>query len=207
MKKIPFFLTFKGWHTSGKEYQKAKILYEQGENFLSESLCLDIDYDSPILKDLDDYTIKLIDLKYKYKLISEYEKDKQLAEIKSKMWNPKEKELEFLNIEYKHNKIDELEYEKRKYDIDEKPWAVFNMKYDDNDDPNNMQVEVLYNEYFIKKLIKMGYSGDTEQGIINSWLSYMFASNIDDDLFLNNEPELKNNLVSKKKVNKKFIVG
>jgi hypothetical protein len=186
--KLPFFLTIKGVKLSGKEYNIEKIKYYGKDDYDTEMKCLDVEYDSVHLKELNEYKVKKLEIELKHNIIDVYEFDKKMIDIHSKEWSVEDKELKLLDIELKHNKIDNIEYDKRKHDIQGKPWAVFKMKYDEDTDPSNMQTEVLYNEYFVKHLMNMGFSGKTEYDIVNSWLGQMFAANIDDnDLVMNSD--------------------
>lgn len=116
----------------------------------------------------------------------------------------KEKKLDILKVELKYNKIDAIEYEKKVYDIKGLPWAKFHMTYNEETDPDNMQTELVYNEFFIKKLQSMGYSGKSNDDIVQAWLSQVFAANVDPtDLVFDEDQDYVKNV----KVNGKMIVG
>lgn len=146
-------------------------------------------YSDPTLRDYNPQClIDLANINFKYGKIDEYEKDKRCIEAISKDWTIEKKEEELLKNKLKHKKIDELEFEKKLNDIKKNPWAKVHFIYNQEEDPSNIQTEIVYNEYFIKHLMKLGYSGNNESDLINSWLSQIFVSNIDDsDILLNNE--------------------
>lgn len=166
-------------------------------------------YPDPLLREYNPQCmIDLANINFKHHKIDEYEKDKRCIEAMSHEWTIEHKEEELLKNEFKHHKIDELEYEKRLNDIKKNPWAKIRFNYDETNDPTNLQTEVIYNEYFIKKLQKMGYSGESEDDIVGSWLSQVFASNIDaGDLGFDGESDDDKPYVERKKVNNTFIVG
>jgi len=145
-----------------------------------------------------------LELDFKYNKIDEYTKLKGLIELEYDS-DDKEKRIKLLALDKKFNKIDDLEYEKQMNDIDQNPWAKIHFNYDENNDPDNMQTEIVYNDYFIKKLQSQGYSGNSNDDIIQSWLSQVFASNVEPgDLDLEGDrPEY----IKKKKVKNTFIVG
>ena len=156
-----------------------------------------------LLESADEYKELKVELDFKYNKIDEYTKFKKLIEIEYKK-DDKEKLIKLAALDKKYGKIDDLEYEKRMNDIEKNPWAKIHFSYDEKNDPGNMQTEIVYNDYFIKKLQKQGYSGTNNDEIIQSWLSQVFASNIEPgDLDLENNDEY----VSNKKVNNTFIVG
>ena len=117
----------------------------------------------------------------------------------------KKYKLEKNDLDLEYNKIDAIEYERRINDLHKNPWAKIHFNYDENNDPENMQTEIVYNDYFIKKLQSQGYSGKTNDDIIQSWLSQVFASNVEPgDLDLEGNAD---EYVTNKKVKNTFIVG
>ena len=157
-------------------------------------------------KDSKVYKELLVELNFKYNKIDEYTKFKQLIEIEYSD-NEKEKELKLLECDKKYNKIDELEYEKRLNDINKNPWAKIHFNYDAEKDADNIQTEIVYNQYFIKRLQEQGYSGNTENDIVQAWLSQVFAANVDtSDLVFDDDSPLKS-YVKAKNVKGKKIIG
>lgn len=146
-----------------------------------------------------------LELDYKYNKIDEYTKMKGLIEAEYEN-DDKEKRIKLLALDKKYNKIDDLEYEKQMNDIDQNPWAKIHFNYDEKNDPANMGVEIVYNDYFIKHLEEQGYSGSTNDDVVQSWLSHVFAANIDAS-DLEDSSNDKKEYVTKKKINNKIIVG
>lgn len=156
-------------------------------------------------KDSKIYKQLLVELNFKYNKIDEYTKFKQLIEIEYAD-NEKEKELKLLECDKKYNKVDDIEYEKRLNDINKNPWAKIKFNYDEQKDPGNIQTEIVYNEYFIKKLQEQGYSGNSNEEIVQAWLSQVFAANIDpSDLMFDDEIPSKNYIKTKSIKGKKII--
>ena len=157
-------------------------------------------------KDNKQYKELLVELNFKYNKIDEYTKFKQLIEIEYED-NEKEKELKLLALDKKYAKIEELEYEKRLNDINKNPWAKIHFNYDAEKDPENIQTEIVYNQYFIKKLQEQGYSGNSNDDIVQSWLSQVFAANVDpSDLFFDGDKK-STTFVKSKTVEGTKIIG
>lgn len=163
-------------------------------------------YPDPLLREYNPQCmIDLANINFKHHKIDEYEKDKRCIEAMSHEWTIEHKEEELLKIDLKYNKIDDIEYEKRLNDIRKNPWAKIHFSYDESGDPTHIQTEVIYNEYFIKKLEKMGYSGETEDDLVESWLSQVFASNISmGDLGM---PETDSDYITRTKIEDSTIIG
>ena len=156
-------------------------------------------------KESKEYKELLVELNFKYKKIDEYTKFKQLIELEYSD-NEKERELKLLELNKKFQKIDQLEYEKRLNDINKNPWAKIHFNYNEEEDPGNIQTEIVYNEYFIKKLQEQGYIGNSNDDIVQSWLSQVFAANVDPS-DLNFDGEMSKTFVKSKTIDGKKIVG
>ena len=151
------------------------------------------------------YKLEKNDLDLEYKKIDAYEHDKNQIDIMSAEMKKIDVQEDLLKLDLKYNKIDAIEYERRINDLHKNPWAKIHFNYDENNDPENMQTEIVYNDYFIKKLQSQGYSGKTNDDIIQSWLSQVFASNVEPgDLDLEGNSD---EYVANKKVKNTFIVG
>lgn len=156
-------------------------------------------------KDNKEYKELKIELDFKYNKIDEYTKLKQLIEIEYED-DDKARRIKLLALDKQYHKIDDLEYEKQMNDIEQNPWAKIHFNYNEAEDPGNIQTEIVYNDYFIKKLQEQGYAGNSNDDIVQAWLSQVFAANVDpSDLTFDNE--ITNVIVKSKKVNGKKIIG
>ena len=156
--------------------------------------------------------LKKLDKKYPYKENREYrelkvELDFKYNKIDEYIKFQKAKEIKLIALDKQYGKIDELEYEKRMNDIEKNPWAKIRFKYDEKEDPSNLQTEIIYNEYFIKKLISQGYSGNSNDEIVQAWLSQVFAANVDaSDLFFDTDKK-SGTFIKSKNVEGTKIIG
>lgn len=178
----PFIFTKDFFTKFGIDRKIAKIKTTEQPSYERDKKCLDIKYNNKEKTygcyDSKEYELKVLELKKKYGNIDDciYECEKEIL-----IYNQKdltELNLKLLDIKKKHNEISELDYQKEKNTILKKPWAVFKMTYDEHIDSENAGIEVVYNEFFIDRLQKMGYSGLSEDDVVEAWLSQVFASNI-----------------------------
>lgn len=157
-------------------------------------------------KENREYRELKVELDFKYNKIDEYTKFQKLIEIEYED-DEKAKEIKLIALDKQYGKIDELEYEKRMNDIEKNPWAKIRFKYDEKEDPSNLQTEIIYNEYFIKKLISQGYSGNSNDEIVQAWLSQVFAANVDaSDLFFDTDKK-SGTFIKSKNVEGTKIIG
>ncbi len=150
------------------------------------------------------YKLEKNDLEYEYHIIDDYTHDKNQIDIMSVDMKKIDVQEDLLKIDYKFKKIDAIEYERKINDLHKNPWAKIHFNYDENKDPENMQTEIVYNDYFIKKLQSQGYSGKSNDDIVQAWLSQVFAANVDPtDLVFDEDQDYVKNV----KVNGKMFVG
>lgn len=179
------------------------------KTYESELEDLDKEYgNNPERLKMPAYILRKADIDKKYNKIDDYQYDETVIQASAAFKSVEEKEEELLKNKLKHKKIEPLDYEKAINDLHQNPWAKVHFNYDESNDPTNIQTEIVYNDYFIKKLIKQGYSGDSNEAIIQSWLSQVFASNIDEgDLIQNVSDSSNNKFVKTQVIEGKKIVG
>lgn len=174
----PFIFTKDFFTKFGIDRKIAKIKATEQPSYERDKKCLDINYNTYGSYDSKEYELKVLELRKKYGNIDDYNYE---CEKEILMYNQKdltELNLKLLDIKKKHNEISELDYQKEKNTILKKPWAVFKMTYDEHTDSENAGIEVVYNEFFIDRLKKMGYTGLSEDDVVEAWLNQVFASNI-----------------------------
>ena len=162
MFKLPF-----GWlpghiGLKGKTREIAKAEYEL-EGYELEVRLLEIRQDE---LDAEDYKKKMLDLRLKYKKISDKEYYRYLADM---IEDPKKKELALLELDYKEGKLGQIEYEKKAATARGEPWVtVLNMDFNR---ANSLEgsFELDWNEYFVEKLTSEGYQGSSPDRIVNQW--------------------------------------
>ena len=178
--KIPFGLTMSGLILKGKDREKARINYEMTGQEKDRNL-LALDYDTEELQKLPEYRIKKLDIDKKYNLIDDFQYEIELNTINHFNKPQSEKELAELEIYLKYKKISGIEYCKKKNDILGKPWVAIKTNYDEKVDPDNMEIEVVYNKKFIESMRAKGLPGETDEDIAEQWLKLFFIANLEEE--------------------------
>lgn len=118
-----------------------------------------------------DHEIALLDLKVAHGLMTEYDRDLAVLELE----HPKkgsDRDLAALEIEFKHEKIAQLAYEKDRASILEEPWiGIVDQGFDPDQGLNGVFFEFDWNEYWIIYLRMNGYTGMTDEQIVDMWFS------------------------------------
>ena len=202
--KIPFKYTLAGLTLKGKDRKRAEAQYNLTGEELDREL-LAIDYDSEGLRETEEYKVKKLDIDIKYNKIDPIHYEIELNKIKEK--DEKKQKINELNIWKKWGKVDEIEYAKKYNDILGKPWVAIKTSYDENVDPDNLEMEVAYNDTFIEKMRRKGLPGETPDEVAEQWLKLFLIANLEeDDLKMiggNEEDEEDRPVVSKAKLNDK----
>lgn len=115
----------------------------------------------------DNFDKDVIELEFKNKNISEFERDIALAKFHS---NPDEA---ILYAEYNHKRISEQEYEVRLSTLQTKPYGRLIIDYAGN---KTINFAVVHNPLLIAELRKEGHFGMTDDEIIDSWAESAFRS-------------------------------
>lgn len=178
--------------------------------FYIKKALLSMRYNSNELKQLPDYKLKFLNLQKKYNIIDDYTYDVDSTKVLLNNKSKEELDCALIEIDYKHKKIDQLEYTKRINDAKGKSWVAIHTDYDENVDEDNMQIEVVYNQTFIKNMRKKGLPGDTDDEIAEQWLKLFLIANLDeDDLALVDEEDddEKKTYIERKKIEGKTIIS
>lgn len=179
--------------------------------FYIKKALLSMEYGTAELKKLPMYRLKFLDLEKKYGIIDNYTYDVETIKV---LYENKSKEvldIALIENDYKHKKIDKLEYIKRSNDAKGKSWVAIRTNYDEENDEDNMEIEVVYNKTFIEHMRKKGLPGDTDEEIAEQWLKLFLISNLDEDdiamLSEDDEEEKKKSYIERKKVKGKTIIS
>lgn len=194
----PFSLTLAGLTLKGKQYEISKAHYEfDGEDLERKLLEINIDdRDEFVLALLgvdkkynhiteEEYDRKVVALKFegteleieelvidrKYQHITKEEYDYKLVDLKYRDSDDKT-DLPFarLELDKKYKKLTEKEFDKAVYSLGNKPWVdIVNSEYNDNDGSDGFAFELDWNSAFITLLRSEGYSGATEEAIVEQW--------------------------------------
>lgn len=179
--------------------------------FYIKKALLSIKYNTTELKKLPDYKLKFLNLQKKYHIIDDYTYDVDSINVLFENKSKEELNCALIENDLKHKKIDKLEYNKRINDAKGKSWVAIHTDYDEEADEDNMQIEVVYNQTFIKNMRKKGLPGDTDEEIAEQWLKLFLIANLDeDDLALLDESDDENEkkpYIERKKIEGKTIIS
>jgi hypothetical protein len=102
--------------------------------------------------------------------ISEYEYDKAIIPFKE--LSETEAKIENIHVEYQHHKIDKTQFEKELFTIEKKPWiGVINQNIDLDKGINGFYIELDWNEHWIEFLRLNGYTGISDEHMVEQWFS------------------------------------
>jgi hypothetical protein len=112
----------------------------------------------------------LLDVEHKHKKISDY--DYETAKANLDLPEGKERDLALLEIAYRHGKIKENAYQKEKATLNDEPWIdIVDHGFDINQGLNGVHFEFDWNGLWIDFLRLNGYSGETEQDLVEKWFA------------------------------------
>lgn len=162
MPKLPFEWMPGSWGLKGKTRDVAKAEYEL-TGYELEKRILEINHNDP---ESDDYKKKLWEIELRYNKITEAQHHRWLADL---IKDPKQKVLAVLELDYREGNITELEYQKQSATLNDEPWVtVINMDFGKKSALEG-SFELDWNELFVEKLQKEGYTAPTPDAIVNQW--------------------------------------
>lgn len=218
--KLPFWLIPAHWGLSGKTKELARIDYyvkepRQAEELRARLIDDPVEMEKSLLRIQNKYKVipadiyelsmfklehefatpeelkkKELDIRWKYKNITERE---YLEGVIEYMPEGKEKELKTIELLYKYHEITEDDYKKQIATLNEKVWWKLSIE---STDDGTADIELDYNEYFVKYLQDTGHPGNDEGEIVDFYVKDLGRKlatgdlNEDDDLKL-----LKANLI------------
>ena len=176
--------------------------------FKIKKFFLNLHYNTEEKRKLPIYKISFLDLQKKYNVIDDYTYDLEITRIHNSSKSENDIKIGDLEIMLKYNKIDIIEYCKNKIDLLNKPWVAIKTNYDDNNNPDNLEIEVIYNQTFIKKMKNRGLPGDNDEEVVEQWLKLFLIANLEDEDFslLNEQNQQEYYTRTKLNDNSTFII-
>ena len=163
MIKLPFGLLPGSWGLKGKTREVAKAEYELVGEALQKKL-IEIKYDD----DENECQLGLLKLERKNEHITKEQYDYKYAELKYK--GTKEYVDIALELDRKYEKITDIEYQKKSATLNNEPWVgVVHSEYTAGELSDGFSFELDWNTEFVKLLKHEGYSGATEEEIVEQW--------------------------------------
>lgn len=114
--------------------------------------------------------IALLRIEYEHGKITEYDYDKSIVPFKE--LSEVDEKIERLHVEYEHHKISKTQFEKELCTLQEKPWVgVIDQSIDLDKGVNGFYIELDWNDYWIEFLRLNGYTGLSDEHIVEQWFS------------------------------------
>ena len=189
---IPFDWLPASWGLSGDSYEEARANYElEGEDLartlvnirvkdpaanLAAHTKLDLEH-GHISEYEHDYRLADSDeeklaVELKYHVITPWDYDCKLAELKFPDPDSLEQQLALLEADYVHGKIDKQEYEKTYAIAKNEPWVgIIDNGFDNKEGVNGLYFELDWNDQWVEYLRKNGYHGVNDEQIVEQWFS------------------------------------
>ena len=109
------------------------------------------------LKAKAEYELTGIDLKKELRFIEcETVEERAIAEVE---------------VEFEEGKIDELERGRRIAMVTKEPWVEVKKMQVNEDDPKQGYMELDWNDEFVQMLMRKGYSGESDEAVVNKWFN------------------------------------
>ncbi len=171
---LPFGFLPGHWGLKGHIREEARILYEISDPEEQEIALAKLHLSGFELEK------KLLDISKKYNKISNLEYEKKLIEISD--LDETNKKIKLLDLKYKNNLLSKEVYEKERATLLKEPWVgIKESSFDHTKGLGGFEIELDWNEYFIKFLTDNNYKGLNDQQIVEEWFNDLCKSSILDE--------------------------
>lgn len=85
--------------------------------------------------------------------------------------NDDDLKLKKLELDLNKEKITESQYNKNVADIKKEPWVEVKRMEVDLNNPKAGYMELDWNDNFVKMLMEKGYTGDSDESVVNKWFN------------------------------------
>lgn len=165
---IPFRFTPASWGLVGDAYLEAEAHYNHtGEELERRLLEIRVKSDSNgLLK----WKLGLVDIERRYGKLTEHEAALRRLEITQPPGV--EYDLAVLKINHTYGKISDVEYQKTHAALSNEPWVcIVNSGFDPSQGVEGVFFEFDWNQQWIEFLRSHGYTGHTDEQVIDEWFT------------------------------------
>lgn len=156
---IPFGWLPGHWGLKGKTQERAKAEYELDGYDLAIKLAI-LDSASET-----DYRRAELEIDFEYGNISEREYEYAVASF---IEDETDREIQLLKLDYQYTDMKDLEYDKRLATLKKEPWvSVIDLNV--REETGNFELD--WNDAFVAELKEVGFSGMSDEDIVNAWFS------------------------------------
>lgn len=165
---IPFRFTPASWGLVGNAYLEAEAHYNlKGEELDRRLLEIRVKDDPD---GFNKWKLGLVDIEQRYGKLSEYDAALRRVEITHPLGV--EHDLAVLDINHKYGKVTDIEYQKTHAILRNEPWVcIVNSGFDPSQGVEGVFFEFDWNEQWIEFLRNHGYTGHTDEQVIDEWFS------------------------------------
>lgn len=165
---IPFRLTPASWGLVGNAYREAEAYYNlEGEALDRRLLEIRLNNDPD---GFHKWKLESIDIDQRYGKLSAY--DAAIRRVEITHAPGVEHDLEVLDIDHRHGKITDVEYQKSHAKLKNEPWVcIVNSGFDPSQGVEGVFFEFDWNEQWIEFLRSHGYTGHTDEQVIDEWFA------------------------------------
>jgi hypothetical protein len=165
---IPFKMLPASWGLKGKSRQIAEAEYYLDGEELEYQLC-EIQHAS----DPYELDIQRNDLDFKFNKITDFEHAHEKISIDHghKKITDEQFEIAILDLRLEHERISQSDYEKALAGIKKEPFVNVLSMGVDKQNVSQGYIELDWNDEFIKLLHEAGYSGTSDEDIVNKWFN------------------------------------
>tara|TARA_B100000965_G_scaffold338189_1_gene305293 strand:- start:2688 stop:3191 length:504 start_codon:yes stop_codon:yes gene_type:complete len=112
--------------------------------------------------------------------LSGIELKKALANIEQD--TPEDKALAELQVEFDEGMIGQLEFDRRQASVLKQPWVEVKKMQVNEDDPKQGYMELDWNDEFVAMLTEKGYTGESDESVVNGWFNDVCRTVLLDEL-------------------------
>lgn len=161
--KIPFWCLPASWGLKGTAREEAEANYYLDGEDLEKKL-------ASIRLSGKEYQYELVNISKRYGHIDDYEEKRQIINIKYD--NEDDLKVALLDLDAEFHKIEKNEYEKQRANILKEPWiGIIDNGFNPDEGLNGVYFEFDWNDYWIDFLKMNGYTGYTDDQLVEQWFS------------------------------------
>ena len=163
------------------EYKKARLALDHHFRKISQE---EMDYEIHSISfpdpDLDEARKNKLKLDLKYQKITEEEYDHAMLDMRFDDHEGIEYKIAVLDLEKKHGNISTQEHEKQTATLLGEPWfTIIGADHRSTGDVTQLAIELDWNEHFVKFLESKGWTGITDDEIVDKWFEEAMRQMLD----------------------------
>ena len=164
---IPFYLHPMSWGLKGQQLEIEQARYELGDGYIfkKEELELKLKY-----KDIsqESHDADLLELDYRFGELTDEQYETNKIEL---LPDTDEKKRASFDCLFKFGHISEREYNKSIHSLEGKAWVDISSDFDPKEGIDGVSFDLDWNDVFIEELRENDYEGDSDDDLVDAWLA------------------------------------